>query len=205
MLERVEVGGAYANRALSAALDRATALGPEDRGLATELVYGVLRRRARIDRALSPLATSGLDRLDPRVLIALRVGAYQILFLDRVPAYAAVDDAVDACKQIAGRGVAGFANALLRRLGREGEPPLPDATVDPAGYLVAAAGLPAWLAELLLAELPAAEALAFAASIADPAPVTLRANTGRVTRDAAGDRARVGAGGRAAGAVGGRA
>ena len=183
VLERVEVGGAYANRALSAALDRATALGPEDRGLATELVYGVLRRRARIDRALSPLATSGLDRLDPRVLIALRVGAYQILFLDRVPAYAAVDDAVDACKQIAGRGVAGFANALLRRLGRQGEPPLPDATVDPAGYLVAAAGLPAWLAELLLAELPAAEALAFAASIAEPAPVTLRANTGRVTRD----------------------
>ena len=88
---------------------------------------------------------------------------------------------------------------------RQGEPPLPDAAVDPAGYLVAAAGLPAWLAELLLAELPAAEALAFAASIADPAPVTLRANTGRVTRDAAGGRARVGAGGRAAGAVGGRA
>jgi len=183
VLERVEVGGAYANRALSAALDRATALSPEDRGLATELVYGVLRRRARIDRALSPLATSGLDRLDARVLIALRVGAYQILFLDRVPAYAAVDDAVDACKQIAGRGVAGFANALLRRLGREGEPPLPDATVDPAGHLVAAAGLPAWLAELMLAELPAAEVLAFAASIADPAPVTLRANPGRATRD----------------------
>ena len=183
VLERVEVGGAYANRALSAALDRATALSPEDRGLATELVYGVLRRRARIDRALTPLATSGLDRLDPRVLIALRVGVYQLLFLDRVPAYAAVDDAVDACKQIAGRGVAGFANALLRRLGREGEPPLPDATADPAGYLVAAAGLPAWLAGLLLAELPPAEALAFAASIADPAPVTLRANTGRVTRE----------------------
>ena len=102
VLERVEVGGAYANRALSAALDRATALSPEDRGLATELVYGVLRRRARIDRALSALATSGLDRLDPRALIALRMGAYQILFLDRVPAYAAVDDAVDACKQIGG-------------------------------------------------------------------------------------------------------
>jgi 16S rRNA (cytosine967-C5)-methyltransferase len=117
------------------------------------------------------------------VLIALRLGAYQILFLDRVPAYAAVDDAVGACKQIAGRGVAGFANALLRRLARDGEPPLPDAAADPAGHLVAAAGLPAWLAQLLLAELPAADALAFAASVADAAPVTLRANTGRVTRD----------------------
>jgi 16S rRNA (cytosine967-C5)-methyltransferase len=183
VLERVEVGGAYANRALSAALDRSPALSAEDRALATELVYGVLRRRGRIDRALQALATSGLDRLDARVLVALRVGAYQILFLDRVPAYAAVDDAVDACKQVAGRGVAGFANALLRRLAREGEPPLPDAASDPAAHLVAAAGLPAWLAELLLAERPRDEALAFAASIADAAPVTLRANTGRVTRD----------------------
>ena len=183
VLERVEVGGAYANRALSAALDRAPALSGEDRALATELVYGVLRRRGRIDRALQALATSGLGRLDARALVALRVGAYQILFLDRIPAYAAVDDAVDACKQVAGRGVAGFANALLRRLAREGEPPLPDAASDPAAYLVAAAGLPAWLAELLLAERPTDEALAFAASIAAAAPVTLRANTGRVTRD----------------------
>ena len=66
-----------------------------------------------------------------------------------------------------GRGVAGFANALLRRLARQGEPPLPDAAADPAGYLVEAAGLPDWLATLLLAELPAADALAFAASIAE--------------------------------------
>jgi 16S rRNA (cytosine967-C5)-methyltransferase len=183
VLERVETGGAYANRALSAALERAPALAAEDRGLATELVYGVLRRRGRIDRALRAFATSGLDRLDPRVLIALRTGAYQILFLDRVPAYAAVNDAVDACKQAAGRGVAGFANALLRRLARDGEPPLPDAAADPAAYLVAAAGLPDWLAALLLAELPVAEALAFAGSIADTPPVTLRANTGRITRD----------------------
>ena len=188
VLERVEVGGAYANRALSAELDRGPALGAEDRALATELVYGVLRRRGRIDRALRAFATSGFDRLDARVLIALRIGAYQILFLDRVPAYAAVDDAVGACKLIAGRGVAGFANALLRRLGREGEPPLPDAATDPAGHLVAAAGLPEWLAALLLAELPTAEALAFAASIADAAPVTLRANTTRVTRDALAER-----------------
>ncbi len=183
VLEKVEVGGAYANRALSAALDRAPGMSAEDRGLATELVYGVLRRRGRIDRALNALATQGLDRLDPRALLALRVGAYQILFLDRVPAYAAVDDAVDACKGISGRGIAGFANALLRRLSRQGEPPLPDVAADPAAYLVAAAGVPAWLAALLLAERPQAEALAFAASIAETPPVTLRANTGRITRE----------------------
>jgi 16S rRNA (cytosine967-C5)-methyltransferase len=183
VLQRVELEGAYASRALAAALDRAPGLAPQDRALATELVYGVLRRRGRLDRALQAFASSGLDRLDRRALIALRLGAYQILFLDRVPAYAAVDDAVGACKQAAGPGVAGFANALLRRLAREGEPPLPDATADPAGHLVAAAGLPEWLARLLLAELSPSEALAFAASVAAPAPVTLRVNPARATRD----------------------
>jgi 16S rRNA (cytosine967-C5)-methyltransferase len=161
VLERVERDGAYANRALAAALDRAPTLSVEDRGLATELVYGVLRRQARLDRALAALATRGLAALDPRVLIALRLAAYQILFLDRVPAYAAVDDAVEACKRVGGRGVAGFANALLRKLGRVGEPALPDAAVDPRGYLTTAVGMPAWMAALVLAELPAAEAVAF--------------------------------------------
>ena len=184
VLERVELGGAYASRALAAALDRASGFGPEDRALATELVYGVLRRRARLDRALAPIARTGLDRLDPRVRVALRVAAYQILFLDRVPAYAAVDDAVEACKRIGGRGVAGLANALLRRLARVGEPPLPDAAVNPRGYLTDAAGFPPWLADLLLAELPAGEASAFAAAAAAPAPVTLRASLPGTSREA---------------------
>ena len=182
VLERVELDGAYANRALLAALDRAPAMAADDRALATEIVYGVLRRHGRLERALGALATSGLDRLDPRARIAMRAGAYQILFLDRIPAYAAVDDAVEACKQAGGKGVAGFANALLRRLARDGERPLPDAAADPGGYL-AAIGLPSWLARLLLAELPAADAIAFADAAGRAAPVTLRANTSRVTRD----------------------
>jgi 16S rRNA (cytosine967-C5)-methyltransferase len=142
----------------------------------------VLRRHGRLDRALAALAASGLDKLEPRVRIAMRMGAYQLLFLDRIPAYAAVDDAVEACKQAGGRGVGGFANALLRRLAREGERPLPDAAADPGGYLTAI-GMPDWLVRLLLAELPPADAVAFADAAGRPAPVTLRANTGRVTRD----------------------
>ncbi|HXT95304.1 MAG TPA: 16S rRNA (cytosine(967)-C(5))-methyltransferase RsmB [Polyangia bacterium] len=184
VLGRVERDGAYAGRALAAALARARALGPPDRALGTELVYGVLRRRVRLDRALDAYAKTGTASLDPEVRIALRVAAYQILFLDRVPDHAAVNDAVEACKSAGGRGVAGFANALLRRLARAGEPPLPDAAADPAGYLEAAIGFPAWLARLALAELPVADALAFGEATAAPAPVTLRANTGRLSRDA---------------------
>lgn len=183
VLDRVERDGAYAGRALAAALDRARALSPEDKGLATELVYGVLRRRARLDRALDAFARTGTTGLDPGVRIALRVAAYQILFLDRVPDYASVSDAVEAIKSLGGRGLAGFANGLLRSLARKGEPSLPDAAADPAGYLEAAIGFPAWLVRLLLAELPVADALAFGEATVVPAPVTLRANTPRVSRD----------------------
>jgi 16S rRNA (cytosine967-C5)-methyltransferase len=188
VLDRVERDGAYAGRALAAALDRAPALSPEDRALATELVSGVLRRRGRLDRALAALARDGIGHLDLGVQIALRVAAYQILFLDRVPAYAAVDDAVEACKSARGRGLPGFANALLRRLSRVGEPPLPVAATDPVGYLEASAGLPGWVARLLLAELPADQAIAFADNLVVPPPVTLRANTLRTTREALAER-----------------
>jgi 16S rRNA (cytosine967-C5)-methyltransferase len=184
VLERVEQGGAFANRALSAALDRAPALGPAERGLATELVYGVLRRRARLDRALEAFATKGLAGLEPRVRTALRLGAYQLLFLDRVPAYAAVDETVEACKQLGGAGVGRLANALLRRIAERGEPALPDAARDPRGYLVEAAGLPRWLAQLLLAELAAGDAVAFGDSVGAPAPLALRANATRAPREA---------------------
>lgn len=184
VLERVELSGAFANRALSAALDRAPTLGAAERGLATELVYGVLRRRARLDRALEAFAKKGLSGLEPNVRTALRLGAYQLLFLDRVPAYAAVNETVEACKRLGGPGVGRLANALLRRVAERGEPPLPDPARDPRGHLVEAAGLPAWLARLLLAELPVADALAFGDAVGVPAPLALRANTLRASREA---------------------
>ncbi|HVZ74357.1 MAG TPA: 16S rRNA (cytosine(967)-C(5))-methyltransferase RsmB [Polyangia bacterium] len=184
VLARVEEEGAFANRALSAALDRAPALPGSERGLATELVYGVLRRRARLDRALAAFATKGLDGLDPPVRTALRVGAYQLLFLDRVPAYAAVHEAVDACKRAGGEGAGRLANALLRRVSEKGEPPLPDPAGEPRAYLIEAAGLPAWLVRLLIVERGEAEALAFADALATPAPLVVRANTLRGTREA---------------------
>jgi len=182
VLDRIARTRAFPNRVLSAALDRAAHLSSADRALTTELVYGVLRREARLDRALESLATRGLRDLDPRVRTALRVAAYQVLFLDRVPPYAAVNDGVEACKAARGRGMAGLANALLRRLVDRGEPPLPGAAEDPLGHLVEASGLPEWLARLALAELPDGEAIPFVEALSRPAPLALRANTLRTDR-----------------------
>ena len=176
--------GAFANRALAAALERAPQLSPPERGLATELVYGVLRRRARLDRALDAVATHGLSVPDD-VRNVLRVGAYQLLFLDRVPAYAAVDDAVETMKREHGARLGGLANALLRRVAERGEPPLPDPTRDPRAHLVDACGFPVWMAELCLRELGAARAVALGTASGEVPPLALRANRlGGVTRQA---------------------
>lgn len=176
VLVRVEDDGAYANRALAAALDRATNLSAADRGLATELVYGVLRRRARLDRALEAVADRGLRALPSGARTVLRVGAYQLLFLDRVPTYAAVNDAVEVMKRNHGPRFGGLANALLRRVAERGEPPLPDPVRDPQAHLAEAWGWPDWLARLALRELGVTAAVTLAAAAGAGAPLALRAN-----------------------------
>jgi 16S rRNA (cytosine967-C5)-methyltransferase len=123
VLRRVEQG-ALATPALARALDGA-GLSGRDRRLASELVHGVSRHRSRLDRALAAMAPRGLRRLSPAMRAALRVAAYQILVLDRIPAHAAVSDAVSAARAVGGARMAGFANGLLRRLARDGEPALP--------------------------------------------------------------------------------
>lgn len=177
VLARVEQDGAFAGRALAAALDRVgDLLAPPERALATELVYGVLRRRTRLDRALEAVADRGLASLDPSMRIILRVGAYQLLFLDRVPAYAAVHDTVETAKRIHGPRLGGLTNALLRRVSERGEPPLPAAAADPVGYLVEGCGFPEWLARLTIRDVGTEVAIALGAEMGAPAPLAIRAN-----------------------------
>jgi 16S rRNA (cytosine967-C5)-methyltransferase len=188
VLARVDEG-AYATLALAGELDRQKNYDERDRGLATEIVYGVLKLRRRLDWALASYAPRGLDSIDARTLDALRVGAYQILFL-RVPAHAAVDDAVEAVKHARGARLAGFANALLRRVARDGEPAPPDEKqfVEHLGVIASA---PAWLVEAVLRQFAAGagaapglgEARAFLHAINQPAPLWLRCNTLRAKPD----------------------
>ena len=180
VLARVDEG-AYATLALAGELQRARGLAAADRGLATELSYGVLKRRRRLDYALAAHAPRGIDKLDARVLDALRIGAYQILFL-RVPAHAAVDDAVEAIKRLRSAKLAGFANAILRALARSGEPPPP---TEPVAMLGVVESAPDWLVRDALARFDRDEAARYLASLNAPAPLWLRANTLRATRQEA--------------------
>ncbi|HEY4103952.1 MAG TPA: transcription antitermination factor NusB, partial [Polyangiaceae bacterium] len=111
---RVLRDGAFGAAALSAELERARDLDERDRALATELLYGTLRLRGALEERLAEHAARGLKDLAVRA--ELLVAAYQILLLDRVPAFAAVNSAVSAVRAKRGARVAGFANAILRKL-----------------------------------------------------------------------------------------
>lgn len=174
VLDRIAKDGAWATPTLDGELARA-ALDDRDRRLASELVYGVLRHRARLDRALS--AHANLKKTQPKVVTALRIAAYQLLFLDRIPGHAAVNDAVAAAREAGGPKVAGFANAVLRNLSRAGEPPLPE------GDLELATSLPRWILDELTAT-AGADLPAIAAAFAQPAPLIARANLRATTREA---------------------
>ena len=183
ILERV-AGGSYADRTLDAELQRQPTLDPRDRALVTELVYGVLRQQGRLDYALGRFCRQPLARLEHRVLLLLRLGAYQLLCLDRVPASAAVHTTVQLARQFGLERATGFINGVLRALVR-GQAALtwPDAGREPLAFLEHALSLPRWLAERWLRELGAEEAGRLAAALLEPAPFTLRVNTLRTDRE----------------------
>ncbi len=173
VLRRVDEG-AYATLALSGEIERANLSHP-DRALATEIVYGVLRLQRRLDFAIASQAPRGIAKLDARVLEALRIGAYQILFM-RVPSHAAVDDAVNAVKRVRGATLAGFVNALLRRLSEKGEPTPPADLRQRLGIRCSA---PDWLVDRALEQFEPDQAERFLESLNTPSPFWIRLNPTR--------------------------
>lgn len=186
VIRRVFTQAAYASAALRSALAEHELSDP-DRALVTELVYGVVRNRGTLDRALTRAAGKRLKDLDPKLHDVLRLAAYQIMYLDRVPDHAAVDEAVDLARERRGARGAGQANAILRKLADtfpEDRLPTPTELHEDAVRAVAEqGGLPHDMAALFVADLGPAEALAFAKASLQPAPLHLRVNRLRATRE----------------------
>jgi len=118
ILLRVELQDAYASELMHSG--RLDSLSQADRGLTTEIVMGVLRWRSRLDSVIAANSSRPLNRLDTEVLLALRIAAYQILFLTRIPARAAINESVELVKRARKTSAAAFVNAVLRKLSDRG-------------------------------------------------------------------------------------
>lgn len=183
VLYAVENTGAYANIALSKALQKIPASN-ERHAFITELVYGTLRMRGTIDHILAQFYKKPLEKLPLRILLALRIGVYQLRFMSRVPQSAAVNESVKLAKKYGHQGTASLTNAILRNVIRSGDKiKFPDKDSDPAGYIAAVSSHPVWLVQEWLERFGFADTLALCDFDNRPAPYTLRVNTLRCSRD----------------------
>lgn len=144
VLVQVEKERSYSNLQLNQALQGAN-LARVDAGLATELVYGTIQRLNTIDGVLEQKVQRGLAKLKPWMRNLLRMTAYQLHYLDRIPAHAAVNEAVAIAKRRGGQSMGGFANGVLRAIMREPQLWETPAGSDPVSRIVWEHSHPAWL------------------------------------------------------------
>jgi 16S rRNA (cytosine967-C5)-methyltransferase len=147
ILLRVSKYDSYAQELLHS--EHCTDLSPADMGLTTELVMGVLRWQAMLDSVIAKRSSQKITKLDSEVLVALRLGAYQLGWLDRIPAHAAIHESVELVKAARKRSAVPFANAILRRLSESRTQIKPD-LIDPASTATALASLsshPQWIVD----------------------------------------------------------
>jgi 16S rRNA (cytosine967-C5)-methyltransferase len=173
VLRRVFEDGAYADRALHG---EAKQLDPRDRALAMRLVYGAVQRKGTLDYLIERLADRPAQRLDTRLLAALRLGLYELLYLSGAPDHAVVADGVELAKGGA-RGGHGLVNAVLRRGAREGPALLAQLSDETPEQAAIKHSHPEWIARLWWEELGASEARALMACDNEPGEVALRVNT----------------------------
>ena len=162
-----------------------TLLEKRQKAFTYELVMGTLRRRGTLDRALADLCKTPLEDFTPWIRNILRMGAYQILYLDAVPKSAAVDESVKLAKKYGHSGTAGLVNAVLRNASRDRLAALLDSLDDenPADLAVKYSH-PEWLVELLMEEWGRETAVEIMKSANAIPPLAARVNTLRTTRDA---------------------
>jgi 16S rRNA (cytosine967-C5)-methyltransferase len=156
----------------------------KDRALATDLTYGVLRWRGRLDWVIGQLSTTPVHKIDPFVLNILRLGLYQILFLSRVPLSAAVNESVELAKAKAPSWVVRFVNGVMRAAARKAKGiPLPGDDGDPARALAIRESHPLWLVERWLKRYGAEETRRLCQANNQVPPVTVRVNTLKTSRE----------------------
>ena len=184
LLNRVEENDRHPDDLLSDSFKRYRHLTSLDQAFLTELTYGVLRWRGMLDWIILHFSNIPFEKIEPEMLNTLRLGLYQIFFLTKTPASAAVNESVELAKKIRGKGGGGFVNAILRSALREKETiPYPDKTKDAARHIAIIQSHPLWLVQRWIDELGMEETLKVCVANNRIPTLTLRTNTLKIKRE----------------------
>lgn len=185
ILSRIEETDRHADDLLSDSFKRYRHLTSLDRAFLTELTYGVLRWRGRLDWIIRHLSNLPFEKIEPEMLNTLRLGLYQIFFLTKTPASAAVNESVELAKKTRGKKGGGFVNAILRSALRGKETlRYPDRNQDPALRLAVIQSHPLWLVRRWIEEWGVEETLKICVANNRIPPLILRTNTLKIGREA---------------------
>ena len=182
VLVNCRTNGAWADAALNAQIRRDGLSGP-DAALCSRIVYGVLQNQLLLDHYIGAYCSQKPEHLQPPLLDILRVGAYQILFLDKIPDSAAVNESVELAKIFKRGQAAGLVNAVLRKISKNKEnlPEIPGQ--NPERYLSVRYSHPRWLVKRLLPILGREETERFLAANNEVAPMTVQVNPLKTTAE----------------------
>jgi 16S rRNA (cytosine967-C5)-methyltransferase len=183
ILERVDRKRETLDAVLAAELEAATPLSRADRNLLYALVYGVLRRRRNLDRTIRHFLRNPEQRIDRTATNILRMGIFQLRFLDRIPDSAAVNTSVELARKHAPAHLTGFVNGILRNAARNPDAPPPPEGGEPVARLAESASFPDWMIARWVERFGPAETERFCDALNAPAPLTLRVNPLRADRN----------------------
>ncbi|MFH2059714.1 MAG: 16S rRNA (cytosine(967)-C(5))-methyltransferase RsmB [Pseudomonadota bacterium] len=171
------------DRALETHSDTINNLSKKDKSLCNALIFGVLRHRESIDWIIKAFSNTAIEKIKPKPLYLLRLALYQILHLDRVPVFAAINTAVEIGKQKCGQQTAGFINAVLRKAVKgHATVPIPNKDSLPAQFISVQYSLPLWLAKKWVHSFGLKQTESLCIQINTIPMITLRTNSLKIDR-----------------------
>ncbi len=184
ILNRIEETELHLDQLLTDSFRRYKTLNYLDQAFITELTYGVLRWRERLDWIIRNLSKISLKKIDQPILNILRLGLYQIIFLSKTPPFSAVDESVKLAKEIKGKRGGGFVNAILRSfLRKKEELSYPDLKEDPSLHISVLYSHPLWLVKRWIKEMGVEKTIEICNMNNQITPATIRVNTLKLSRE----------------------
>ena len=180
-LLKCEKNQSYPNIEIDSAIEKYELKG-NDRSFYTALVYGVIEKKITLDYIISMFSSRSIDKLDKEVLVILRLGIYQILFMGSVPDHAACNECVELCRKKNKKSASGFVNALLRETVRKKDNiAYPNKDKETVKYLSVVYSFPEWLCEMWLDDYGAEKCESILSALNNEPDLTLRVNTLKTT------------------------